>query len=127
MSKNLFIFCMLVSMTFIRCTSNMTEDELDVLLRVKNVSQSEYKDVFVSFDNPAQGKYGNLSGGKFSTYLSFPYCYRYGFVSLKIEDKVFTLQPIDFVGEEKFEKGKFTFEIDLDKANQQLLLKFKED
>jgi len=100
----------------------------DILIRIENTSKYAYKEIKVKLDE--EREYENLSSGETSAYRSFSRAYRYAYVELKINDKRYILQPIDFVGEEELKEGKYTYQITADKSSSEyggLDLTFKKD
>ena len=88
----------------------MQKDD-QVQIRIKNVSSFEYSDVRVN-TNGGENNYGNINSNSYSEYESFDFAYRYAFVELKIGSDTFTIQPIDYVGEDPLKSGKYTYAID---------------
>lgn len=107
------------------------EDTLEtggILIRIENTSKFTYKDIKVKLDE--EREYENLFAGETSAYRPFSRAYRYAYVELKINDKRYILQPIDFVGEEELKEGKYTYQIAADDSSSEygrLNLTFKED
>ena len=93
----------------ISCDSLLKDDQVQI--RIQNISSFEYLDVRVN-TNGGEQNYGSVQSNTFSEYKSFDLAYRYAFVELKIDSDTFTLQPIDYVGEEPLESGNYTYVID---------------
>ncbi len=99
-----------------RDDDSSTSDEVQirttgaVQIRIKNASQYNYSNILVN-TNGGENNYGNISASKTTKYGGFDFAYRYAFVELKINGQIFTIQPIDYVGETKLTPGKYTYEI----------------
>ena len=112
--KLLFTFAGILFL-MLSCTKS-TEEETNVVLdpiveiRLKNTSSFAYADVKTEIGVEAYS-YGNLIAGEASAYHTFDYAYSYAFIELKINGEIFTIQPIDFIGETKLNAGKYTYEI----------------
>ena len=109
------------------CESDLVGDQVQI--RIKNISQFEYFDVKVNTSG-GENFYGTIKSNEYSDYNKFEFAYSYAFVELKIDEDTFTLQPIDYVGEEMLNSGKYTYEIDATSVggqHERLSLKLVED
>lgn len=86
-------------------------DTGSVEIRVRNISSYDFNEVFVD-TNGGQHDYCTVKSGATSGYKRFESAYRYAFIELKIDGAVFTIQPIDYVGESLLDKGKYTYVLD---------------
>lgn len=99
-------------------------NETRVGLRIENTSNVSFENIFVS--NPGgQQMFENLNPGQTSMYKEFGYVYSYGFVSVEINGEEYKIMPFDYVGEEKYESGLYTYQLNFDGTN--LTLQFVED
>jgi len=80
-----------------------------VQIRVENTSQFTYQEILVKIDE--EHHYGTLKPGDKSAYQTFTKAYRYAYVRLKIGDKTYVLQPIDYGGEKELKEGKYTYQV----------------
>ena len=99
-----------------------------VLIRIENTSKYTYQDIKVVIDE--EKLYGTLSPRENSTYQAFSKAYRYAYIELKIKNKLYVLQPIDYVGEEELQDGKYTYQLnvaDTSSQSRRLNLTFKKD
>ncbi len=99
-----------------------------VLIRIENTSKYTYQDIKVVLDK--ERLYGTLDPRASSTYQSFSKAYRYAYIELKIKNKRYGLQPIDYVGEEELQDGKYTYQLnvaDTASLSRHLDLTFKKD
>lgn len=106
-----------------------TDRRGEVMIRIHNVSAFDYTEVFVNSPG-GQHVYGDLSAGETSEYREYVYSYSYAFIQLKIDEEIFTIQPIDYVGETKIPGGNYTFEVDANENGGQydrLSLRLVED
>lgn len=86
-------------------------------IRVRNISDYDYKEVFVD-SNDGTHDYCDILSGDQSNYKRFQSAYRYAFVELMIDGSVYTIQPIDFVGETLLNDGKYTYVINASDEDQ---------
>lgn len=101
--------------------------EGDVEIRIWNGSNFEFDQVFVD-TNGGQNDYGKLVPGNRSGYKKFKSAYRFAFISFKIDGKAYSIQPMDYVGEDLLPKGKYTYKISVaNPTSQYALLEFIED
>lgn len=73
-------------------------------IRIINASNIDFADVVVGGIN-----YGNIEHGQSTGYQHWKKAYRYSSASLKAEGKVYSLQPIDYVGEKSLGSGRFAY------------------
>ena len=104
MKKYLFILGMVLSL--FSCQESNDDDSPLLQLRVKNVDQVDFDEVIVR-----DVSFGPLAVGESSDYQSFDFIYRYDYILLVAEGDTCILQPIDFVGETKYESGKFRYDL----------------
>ena len=99
-----------------------------VLIRIENTSKYTYQDIKVVIDE--ERLYGTLAPRASSNYQAFSKAYLYAYIELKINNKLYVLQPIDYVGEEELQDGKYTYQLtigDTSSLSRQLDLTFKKD
>ncbi|MBP7463876.1 MAG: hypothetical protein KA793_06015 [Bacteroidales bacterium] len=100
-----------------------------VFIRLRNTSGSDYTSVVLNTSFANVG-FGDLTSGTTSDYKEFSVAYNYAFVELFIDGSVYTLQPIDYVGETPLKNGHYTYEIDAGDATgryDKLSLRLVED
>jgi hypothetical protein len=81
------------------------------------VSEFNYKNINVNASGEMV-EYGNLNSNSNSEYKTFDLAYRYAFVEFEIDGEIFTLQPIDYVGETPLENGKYSYKINVNLNSQ---------
>lgn len=112
--KNKLILLLTISVLAFSCTDR-EDDALaktdGINIRIRNASEFHYTDVIVK-SGDEEFTYGTINSNHTSNYQQFKLAYQYAYVQLKINGKVYILQPIDFVGEEELANGKYTYEID---------------
>ena len=86
-------------------------DDAEVYIRLENVSAHNYENIIVRISNNPLD-YGNLGTGEVSEYQMVTKAYRYAYVELEINGKMYILQPIDYVGESTLSSGYYTYQID---------------
>jgi hypothetical protein len=99
-----------------------------VLIRIENTSKYTFQDIKVVLYE--EKLYGTLSPRESSNYQAFSKAHRYAYIELKIRNKLYVLQPIDFLGEEELKDGKYTYQLNVDDTSSQsrrLDLTFKKD
>lgn len=97
-----------------------------VKLRIRNVSNYRIDSVYVKVDE--ENLYGMLDAKETSSYKSFDYIYRYAYVSFKVGGDKFVFQPIDYVGETRYDKGKYTYNISITDYDSRIVdLTFEKD
>jgi hypothetical protein len=120
-----YFLCLTIALFFLSCTQ--TED--NVLIRVKNVSQFNFNEVIVNTSD-GENFYADINRNETTTYKPFDIAYRYAFVELRINGDIFTIQPLDYVGEVPLSPGKYTYEINATQGGDhfsRLSLNFVED
>lgn len=83
----------------------------DVRIRIQNDSTSDFKKVFVQTNNDSY-TYAEINAGEYSQYDVHEEAYGYAFIELEINDSVFTIQPIDFIGATLLESGDYTYRLE---------------
>lgn len=130
-----FITIVSISLLFLSsCESNDEEPTPsrtnDAQLRIENVSPFDFEKIIVEAGGGGTQIYDALSAGGTSDYKGFDYIYRYGFIQVLIADDTLSLQPIDYVGEERYFNGQYTYLIDIITESEQpayMILEFKQD
>lgn len=123
MKKILFI-AIVILIVVTGCSKDQNGSEVQI--RIKNISAHDFTDITVNTSSGINS-YGSLSANQVSAYKTFSFAYRYAFVQLKINGTIFTLQPIDYVGESKLSEGKYTYEIDAHVTENRLILSLVKD
>jgi hypothetical protein len=103
--KKLFFLVLLLA---VGCSSG---DDAEVYIRLENVSAHDYENIIVRISNNPLD-YGSLGTGEVSEYQMVTKAYRYAYVELEINGKMYILQPIDYVGESTLSSGYYTYQID---------------
>jgi len=87
------------------------DSENPVQIRIRNVSDFKYENVKVNIEEPTT-EHGTLAKGESTAYVDYSRAFRYAYFECEINDEIFVIQPIDYVGEHVLEAGKYTYEID---------------
>lgn len=106
---------------FLSCDSSHSIDPGSAYLRISNMSQLEFNSVYVSFPG-VEFTIEDIEPGTSSSYQQVENVYRYGFIEIQSEQGEYRLQPIDFVGEEPLESGRYTYQLDIDEESLTLNL-----
>lgn len=88
-------------------------EEGSVSLRIQNTGNVDFQSVRISFTGQ-DVHYGELAAGQFSDYQLFEEAYHYGFIAVEAEEKVFSLVPVDYVGESPLKPGQYTYELKIE-------------
>ncbi len=119
MFRNISLSFLLLAFT--SCTTKQ------VNLRIRNTSPYTYDSVVVNTSG-GENIYGTITPGTASYYKVFDYAYSYAHISLFIDTANYFLLPIDYVGEQKLQSGKYTYVVSVyDTATRQLGLTLVED
>jgi len=90
--------------------SNVFSSDGDTLIRLENATGVELTDVtFASDHDPLT--FDRIAPGARTPYTEVEHSYSYGFLRVTANGGVYTIQPIDYVGEEEIGPGRFTFRI----------------
>src|ERR1035437_9426879 len=103
MKKQFFIYLATIFIILSSCSEDTT-----VMIRVKNVSKFDYKDVIIGYD---YDNIGNLKVGQYSNYKIYSSAYRYNSYHFIINNDTINMYAIDYVGEKLLKSGKYTYEI----------------
>ena len=98
--------CLFMAAFVVKSCNGSTNSELNI--RVENASIYDYKNVQVQ-GGTTDHNYGDLNAGETSEYKLYDYAYSYAFVSLQIDGENYTIQPIDFIGEERLDPGNYSY------------------
>ena len=101
---------------FIACSPE--DYETSVRIRLKNSSTYTMTDILVNTSG-GQQFYGDLEPNQKSVYKIFEFAYSYAFIELKIHNRTYTLQPIDYVWETVLQDGNYTYEIYANESGNQ--------
>lgn len=99
---------------FFSCTED-NDFGTDVQIRLANKSSVAFQDATFNGE-----KFGDLAPNETSEYRTFVNAYSYGSVAITIAGEPYGWIPIDFVGEEPLEPGKYTFEYRFNIQTKQL-------
>lgn len=123
-----FLLCLFLALPFFSCTKSPEDGAPGVQLRIENLSSFTLSEVRIETGGGGAGLYTGIGPGQQSEYQDFDYTYRYAFVEVIVGGDTLRLQPIDYVGEQKFTSGKFTFQIELiGNPPLYMALRFRED
>ena len=110
--KKVVIICYSLLLTFnfdaAAIETGAFSDGLEI--RVRNVSDAKFNKTRITFLGQIES-YGVLGPGEYSSYHKIEKAYRYASVIVLSQDKLFLAMPIDYVGEEPLEPGKYTYEL----------------
>lgn len=115
MNRLFTLFLLLTIGTFLSgCGITDSDEKADgIYLRIANASPVEFNSVYVSFPGE-ETTFERISSGNRSDYQKLDKAYHYGYIKVESEDKTYTLQPVDFVGEEPLRNGKYTYQLNID-------------
>lgn len=99
----------------------------DCFIAIENNSTYNIQSVFVDTSG-GENDYGTIPAKEKSDYKQFDFTYKYAYIRAIIDSAEFVIQPIDYVGERKHRKGRYTFRLDVvDYATRQLSMEFIEE
>ncbi len=99
----------LILLIIVSCSKDEADSD-NVNIRLFNAGELEFKDIKF---NPSTGivSFGDLAPDRYSEYKNFDKAYRYAYISLTVNDSMYTLQPIDYVGETPLANGNYTYRL----------------
>lgn len=80
-----------------------------VEIRIKNASDVDFDRVRVIFPARDEVDYGRVAKGALSDFHPARRAYRYAEIHATSGDREFSLQPIDYVGEQPLAPGRYTY------------------
>ncbi len=99
----------------------------DCLIAIENNSTYNIQSVFVDTSG-GENEYDAIPAKEKSDYKKFDFTYKYAYINAVIDSHEFIIQPIDYVGERKHRKGRYTFKLDVDDyASRKLSMQFIEE
>ncbi len=124
--------CLLLTWLLLACTAQ--EDGVipghdGAALRLENVSSLAISEITVSPGGGGTQVYSNLEPGAVSAYKPFDFVYRYAYLQAVVEGDTLTLQPIDYIGEQQFGAGAYTYLINFEgePGGRYISIAFQED
>jgi hypothetical protein len=114
--KKILILIISVS-ALISCSSDNDNNTSEINIRLSNISQFDFLNIVVN-TSTGNRNFENISPQEMTNYKSFETAYRYAFVELEIEGEIYTIQPIDYVGETPLENGNYTYQIDANDSKE---------
>ena len=84
-----------------------------VSLRKKNTGYIDFQSVKMGFTGP-EFYYDELAAGQTSGYQLFEEACHYGYIAVEAEGKVYSIMPVDYVGESSLKPGQYTYELKID-------------
>ncbi len=121
--KRFSIVLVALLITAISCTDR-DDDVTTINIRIKNDSDLLFEEVTVG---DSEELHMNIASGEYSEYFEYETAYRYAFVRIIAGGQTYTLQPIDFVGEEVLPVGFYTYELNISTDEDAVLLNFVVD
>lgn len=126
MNKLLLFFLIGSALLTVGCSRDKELDDdvaatSQVQIRVKNASLLPLDNIEVNTSG-GLNSFGTIEESQVSDYKSFDFAYRYSFVKLTINGEPYIIQPIDYVGEDKLKRGKYTYEIQFDPESNQIFM-----
>ncbi|WP_421774082.1 hypothetical protein [Gracilimonas sp.] len=92
------------------CDGSIFDSNKDVQIRIQNSSEFTLENIRVSFPDE-EVSYGTLDPARSSDYRKVSKAYRYAYIESEIDGEKAVLQPIDYVGEDFLEEGKYTYRL----------------
>lgn len=82
----------------------------DVEIAVKNESSFRLDSFYINTSG-GENLYKNISRNRTSDYKTYLFSYSYFYIRFKADGKEFIHQPIDYVGEQRIENGRYQLKI----------------
>ncbi|MGH7470587.1 MAG: hypothetical protein ACRENP_21790 [Longimicrobiales bacterium] len=98
----------------------------DVRIRVRNASIVDFESTTLDFSNQTE-RYGAVSAGATTDYRGVDRAYSYAYVEVLAGGQRYVMQPIDYVGEKPLKGGSYTYELNLNPTNTQLVQRLVKD
>jgi hypothetical protein len=95
-----------------------------VEIRIRNSSDMDFDRVRAHFPDQQEVDYGPVAKGGVTEYRTTGRAYRYAGFSVKADDREFSMQPIDYMGETELPAGRYTYVLDVDDG--QLMVRLEE-
>ncbi len=114
MKKVLILVVLAISL--FSCSKNEDNNLSKINIRLSNVSHFDFKNIVVN-TSTGNVSFEDIQSGQLTNYKTFETAYRYAFVQLQIDGNTYTLQPMDYTGEEPLKNGNYTYQIN---ANESL-------
>lgn len=112
-------------LAFAGCDSPFGLFEGDVEIRIANNSSFTFDRVDVVFPED-EVSYGGIPAGGRTDYRKVSVAYRYAYVEVEVNGHQSVIQPIDYVGEETLDGGRYTYALNFT-VEGQLTLDFRRD
>ena len=110
-NMRLLIFAGICLISIFGCKKNNTSnDDGSAFLRIENNGTIAFDSVIVNSPG-GNHVYYSVAANSVSGYKEFSFLYRYAYIKVFFDNKTATLQPFDFVGENKLDKGKYTYSL----------------
>lgn len=95
---------------------NPTSNERSGLveIRINNVSNLDFDRVCVHLPDEPEVEYGPISKGGVTGFRATRRAYRYAGFSVRAGKQEFSLQPVDYMGEQELPPGRYTYVLGLD-------------
>jgi hypothetical protein len=121
LKNNLLFISAFLFILMAGCKGNIFDSNKGVQIRIQNSSEYTLENIRVSFPDE-EVSYGTLDPAQSSDYRKLKKAYRYAYIESEIDGEKAVLQPIDYVGEEFLNGGKYTYQLFVyanpDKMNQ---------
>jgi len=102
------------------CEEMTGSDQGELRIRVRNTGTADLTGVVIGY--PFQTvEYGDVAAGEATNYVAVGQAYAYAAVRVGYNGEEITRTPIDYVGEEPLDPGRWTFELSIDLAGPYLI------
>lgn len=114
--KRALLYLSIVSVAISSCSRDpIVATPATAEVRILNDAPWTFTEITVDpsgkFSGDPAFNYGQVDVSGYSGYHSFTNIYRYSWVRLKMDNKTYSLNPIDFVGETPLSAGKYTYKL----------------
>ncbi|HBX64711.1 MAG: hypothetical protein CL670_06845 [Balneola sp.] len=111
------LFLLVCILLIAGCDTNLFEGNEAVKIRIENNSEFEMENITVSFPKE-EVSYGTLRPGENSDFFEVKKAYRYAYLETEIDGEQAVVQPIDYVGEQLLDAGKYTYQLYVTAQNE---------
>lgn len=110
LKSNLLFISTFLFILMAGCDGSIFDSNKDVQIRIQNSSEYTLENIRVSFPDE-EVSYGTLDPAQGSDYRKVNKAYRYAYIESEIDGEKTILQPIDYVGEDFLDEGKYTYQL----------------
>lgn len=130
MKKMLLFFSLFTVLAAATCKKEDAEENIppgSAKLRIENGTPFTIDSCYISPGTWNGHDYGLINVNSLTDYFGFDSVYHYGYIRVKMNNKIYPLVPFDYVGETPYRKGNFTYKITYSNTLDQINLTFRQE